>query len=69
MARYYVETHLPDGQRAEAFHEGNSFDDAFGWMDERLRANPRLIGRFLDRRGHITPEQAAKLTKYDVSGL
>ena len=44
--KYQVECHLPGGTEAELNAAFSSFDEAFFWLDQRLKENDKRIRRF-----------------------
>jgi hypothetical protein len=63
--RYYFEIYQPDGIAAEDYRQVSSFDEGFSWLEQRLREDPRRLGRLFTHQT-ITPEQAALLAKYNL---
>lgn len=61
MTGYYVETWQPDGIKAEASANVESFDAAIVWLNGRQQKDPKRILRI---RGMLSSEQEERLSAY-----
>jgi hypothetical protein len=63
--KYYVESYPHHGIKAEASASFEAFDDAYRWIEQRLRENGQRKTRLLTSET-ITPAQSDKLARYTV---